>query len=478
MLLGEKHIDKNSALKKTKIVMAIPFDNIPQKDVSMVEKEVNKIVEKKLGIQVQFVATASYSKEVSLLLSGKEQLDIMAAPDGKYMEAYINGMLVPLDDYLEKYGQGIIEQVGRKNIECCNINNTLYGIPTNSDYACVDNCYMLRKDILDKYNIKAEDIKTYSDLEKVFALIKKNEPNLTILIPGYGTILSTQYYLVSNNGFRPGVHMNYGQNEKIDNIFETKEYMDSLKRIRKWYLKGYLSEDIFGETEPVLKRVKQGKIFAYTTKGKPGIESQDKTGEDNEMVCVKLGKASISYNSMSGHPYVITKNTISPELAMRVLNLFYTDADIMNLLSYGVEGIHYKKLNNGFITYADKEKKNLFLNNAWNMPNQFITYVWEGNDKNLWENLKKFNEESIQSCELGFNFDFSEVAAEYASVREIYKTYSVILENGLVNPEDGLQHMLQEMRENGLDRILALERKQFANWEKGKKKEDKRQIKK
>ena len=40
------------------------------------------------------------------------------------MEAYINGMLIPLDDYLEKYGQGIIEQVGRKNIECCNINNT------------------------------------------------------------------------------------------------------------------------------------------------------------------------------------------------------------------------------------------------------------------------------------------------------------------------------------------------------------------
>lgn len=46
MLLGGKHIDKNSTLKKTKIVMAIPFDNIPQKDILMVEKEVNKIVER------------------------------------------------------------------------------------------------------------------------------------------------------------------------------------------------------------------------------------------------------------------------------------------------------------------------------------------------------------------------------------------------------------------------------------------------
>lgn len=33
----------------------------------------------------------------------------------------------------------------------------------------------------------------------------------------------------------------------------------------------------------------------------------------------------------------------------------------MNLLSYGVEGVHYKKLDNGFITYVGKEKKNHFL---------------------------------------------------------------------------------------------------------------------
>lgn len=80
MLLGGKHIDKNRYIKKDQNSHGNSFVNIPQKDILMVEKEVNKIVEKKLGIQVQFVATASYSKEVSLLLSGKEQLDIMAAP--------------------------------------------------------------------------------------------------------------------------------------------------------------------------------------------------------------------------------------------------------------------------------------------------------------------------------------------------------------------------------------------------------------
>ena len=342
------------------------------------------------------------------MLTSGEQVDILWGSNSLFVKAYVNRQLCDLEPLLKENGKDIIDAVGWKYINCCRIGGTLYGLPNNRDFAAGWDSYALRKDILNKYNIKASDIKNIKDLEKVFDLVLEKE-NGVVPLACTGSLFGNFSLADGINSLVSGGHENYGQEDEVVDIFETEEYMDALKRIRKWYLKGYLRKDIFGETEPALKRVKQGKVFAYTTKGKPGIESQDKTGEDNEMVCVKLGKASISYNSISGHPYVITKNTISPELAMKVLNLFYTDADIMNLLSYGVEGVHYKKLDNGFITYVGKEKKNPFLNNAWNMPNQFITYVWEGNDKNLWENLKKFNEESIQSCELGFNFDFSEV---------------------------------------------------------------------
>ena len=149
---------------------------------------------------------------------------------------------------------------------------------------------------------------------------------------------------------------------------------------------------------------------------------------------------------------------------MKLLNLFYTDSDIMNLLCYGVEGIHYKKLPDGHITFADEKNRNPFLNHAWSKPNQFISAVWEGTPLDVWEELRRFNETAIQACDVGFNFDISEVETEYAVVAEIYDTYKVLLENGMVNPEEGLTKMLREMREAGIEDILTVERQQFAHW--------------
>ena len=100
MLLGGKHIDKNSTLKKTKIVMAIPFDNIPQKDILMVEKEVNKIVEKK------FVRIGEGSMTYSI---GHHRFIEMARAAGavyKIGEAKGNTILINLevfDEYMEQF---------------------------------------------------------------------------------------------------------------------------------------------------------------------------------------------------------------------------------------------------------------------------------------------------------------------------------------------------------------------------------------
>lgn len=446
----------------TKLVAAIPFSGVSKKDIALVEDEVNKITEEQLGVTVEFAATESYTDQVNMMLSGEEQLDVMAVMNGQLIENYLNDRLLPLDDYLEEYGQGIIEQVGEKVIHCCDINNNLYGIPNNKDYAAESNSYMMRKDLLEKYHINPENIKTMEDLEQVFAVIKEKEPDLTVLLPGYGTILSNRYYL--NGIFRPGVHMDYGREKEIVNLFETEEYFQDLKTVRRWYLKGYLDEEVLSSTESVLKRVEKGEVFAYTTKGQPNILSQDDLPGGPEMVCVALDPPSISYNAIADFAYVIPENTASPEKAMELLNLFYTNADVMNLLCYGVEGIHYKKMSDGHITFVDEKRGNPFLNHAWSKPNQYITYVWEGTPLSVWEELRRFNETAIQACDVGFNFDIGEVETEYAVVEQIYNEYKVILENGLVNPEKGLTKMLRKMKEAGIEDILTVERQQFALW--------------
>lgn len=446
-----------------RLVVAVSISGIPEDDRELMLEQLNEITKRKLGIQVELAAPSDYNNRVNLMLAGNEQLDIVLASSNMFLENYMNSKLAAIDELLKKYGQGIIGQVGKAAIDACRINGRLYGVPNNRDYAAGSNAYMLRKDILDKYGIDPDEIRSMEDLEKVFDTVKKGEPDMTVLASGAGTMLAHLCFTLGG-GLRVGAHMDYGRDDELVNLYETQEYLDALLMVRRWYMRGYLDQDILGQTENLFTRVRNGELFAYTTKGRPGLIAQEEIGSGREMVCVQFGENAISYNSIASFQWAITQNTVSAEKSMKLLNLFYTDADIMNLLCYGVEGVHYVKTEDGHITYADEEKGNPFVNNAWKMPNQFITHVWEGNPLTLWKDMREFNENAIHCCDLGFNFDVSKVSTEYAVLNEIYSRYKQVLENGLVNPREGLKAMNKEMKDNGIDEVIEKKRQQYEEW--------------
>lgn len=464
------------------LVVAIPFTGIAREDVQLVEDEINKITKRELNITVKFPklsTSTNYYYDATAMLSSPEQLDIMVGGFGSFMECYVDKKLLPLDNLLERYGQDIIQQVGEEKIHYCDIYDALYGIPINGNYTQQANCYALRKDILDKYNICPDDIKTEEDLENVFAFIHEKEPEMLILDSGSTrasehTMLSNQFFLDTGTGTVPLTsNMDYGREKKLVSTFTSEEYMNALKRVRQWYLKGYIDEDIYGRTKSLTDRLQSGEVFGYTTKKLWNNSDNNIIWNGSvELALISLDEEVLNYNGYSSMPYVITANTVSAEASMKLLNLLYSSEDIENLLCYGVEGIHYKKTSDGHITFVNEKKYNPFLRNNYNMPNQYITHVWEGKELDFWEQVKKKNETAIQSCRMGFNFDYSNVDAEYNQVNEIYQEYKWILENGMENPEFALNEMLEEMERGGLDLILREEQAQYDAWQKNREEEE------
>lgn len=430
------------------------------------KEEINNITREKLGIEVDLqVIGSDYTNAVELMLTSGEQLDVLCGSNTLFMKMYINKQLCNLEPLLDEYGQDIVAAVGRENINCCRIGGVLYGLPNNRDFAAGWDSYALRKDILDKYGIKKEDIRTIEDLEGIFDLILEKEPDMVPL--GCSGSLFGNFALADGiNSFPAGGHTNYGQDEEIVNIFETDEYMAMLKRVRRWYLKGYMGKNVLENTSGVASMIKKGQAFAGAVKNKPGIEVQESLKCGREMVVVQFGETAISYNSMAAYPWMITKNTISIEKSMELLNLLYSNADIMNLMSYGIEGKDYVKTDDGHICLPEGKDSNPYYSMAWTVPNQFITYVWEGNPLNLWDQMREWNKNALKSCEIGFNFNVFPVAKQYMALEEIYSNYKPVLESGSVNPEQGLEKMLKELRENGLEEVIQEKRKQFVNFRK------------
>ena len=120
----------------------------------------------------------------------------------------------------------------------------------------------------------------------------------------------------------------------------------------------------------------------------------------------------------------------------------------------------------GHIRAREGKKGNPYYGGSWRLQNQFITKVWEGNPLNVWDQVKQYNEDALHSCEIGFNFNVFPVAQKYLKLQEIYDSYEPILESGLVNPENGLKQMLEELKQNGLDEVIAEKRRQFVSWKK------------
>lgn len=446
------------------LVVAYPSSAAGSKDQEMVEELVNRMVRKKLGLEIKFVViSSSYEKLVNRMLSGKEQLDIIFTSN-MYTELVLNKELYELSDLIKQYGQGIIKELGQEIVDTCLVKGKLYGIPNNRDFAVGWNAYMLRKDILDKYNIKPDSIETISDLEAVFTLVKENEENMQVVDVQGSTMFLNCYFADGVNGSPIGVLMDSAQSEKFVNVFETKEYMNALKRVRKWYLAGFMGKDGLERTETVYKKIQNNKLFSYAYRGKPGVEQQETMSCGTEMVCVQLGENIVSHNSPAAMPWAITNNTASAQKAMELLNLLYTDKDILNLLCYGIENVHYVKTEDGHITYPEKNNINIFIGNAWRMPNQFLTYVWEGSSLNLWEEMRLFNKNAIQGKDFGFNFDIEPVSTKYILLEDIYRRYKSILENGLVDPKEGLEEMNKEMKANFIDEVIEEKQRQFDEW--------------
>lgn len=73
---------------------------------------------------------------------------------------------------------------------------------------------------------------------------------------------------------------------------------------------------------------------------------------------------------------------------MMFLNLLNTDPELMTMLNYGIEGIHYDVVNGGEVKFTDKRKDYSPWTNG--MGNVTILPPQEGQGADFWDNFKAY----------------------------------------------------------------------------------------
>ena len=462
--------DGEAAAAPVELTMAFfTFGSTPA-DLPAVQDAINKIASEKINAKVKLlpISFGAWNQQMNLMLTAGERLDLLvtgSSPTLGYSSQVAKGHLLALDELVRQYGQDIAAAMDPAFLRAGQINGEIYGIPTLRDMAS-NNGVLFRKDLLDKHGLNAGEIKTIDDLEKALKLLSDNEPGLT-LAAANGSIVD-HLVNIDNLGDFLGVLLNGGAELKVVNWFETPEYAELLRRVRDWYEKGYILKDLATNKEATHDLVKGQRSFGFMNYLKPGIDPQESRFAGIPMVSASLTEPLSTTSKVTNIMWGIPRHSQYPEKAMQFLNLMYSDKEIINLFDWGIEGKHYVKTGTEnvikFPDGVDASNSGYNLNQGWMFGNQYLSYVFEGDDPEIYIKTKEFSNSAIKSKALGFTFDSTPVKTEIAALTNVLDQFKPGLESGALDPEKNLPEFIAKLRAAGIEKVIAEKQKQLDAW--------------
>lgn len=439
----------------------------PQKDLDKVEAEINKYTAEKIGVTVdmKMIDFGDYSQKMQVMAASGEPMDILFTSSWAfdYVQNARKGAFMELDDLIEKHGQGIKEVLDPAFLEGSKVDGHNYGIPANKELPAQE-VWRFNKNLVEKHNLDISNVKSLESLEPLLKAIKEKEPNVVPLAinKDFQPMLSFDYVIEK---MPMAVRLDDNGELKVINFLEDPETMETLKIMNKFYKAGYISPEA-ATTTSTQDLFTSSNWFVDRAATQPFADNTWSQSYGYPIVSKAAGDATIFNWSVMGSMQAISANSDHPEEAMKFLNLLNTDAYLRNLVDSGIEGEHYKKVD-------EKRMENLPKSKDYDMPtfslgNVMLTFLSPEDPDTKWDEFKKFNESGKPAPLLGFNFDPTKVSTELAAVNNVKEEFWAPLMTGTVDPEVYLPKAVEKLNAAGLDKIMVEAQAQVDAWKASK----------
>lgn len=489
MLLASGESEGTKAGQQAKLVW-LAMGPAKQKDADEVWAVFNTQLQKKLPgttVDMQIVAAAAYADRWKLALSANEQIDIA----GRYWVSNLDvevakGALLPLDDLLNKYGPDIKKNLPGWVLEKGKAaDGKIYEIPCYQ--TMVDMRYALRfpKDLADKYGMKATSAQLLSqefmtqaswDLLSAYLAKAKADGNLR---KGVGTPVSWLWEKGTEN-VGAGVKVNFkGKPIKLYNAYDNEYFRAMIATQAKWYQDGYIRKDVLAMTDPRVDDGKPDGTIAWVH-GSMGDDEQsqfDTTRYGYPIVVYSVQAYDRVSYAHSATNLGIAMTAKYPDRAMQVMNYLQSEGgkDLYNLLTWGLEGKHYKKVSANRIEtigYAGQGNADSPYGLwKWAIGNTAFSWLTQSDTDTYIDIWMKNNGSAVASQLMGWVPDPEPTKTEEAQIRAVATEYTNQLAYGVLGAgyEAKYQEFLGKLKAAGIDKVIAEYQRQVDKYFAGKK---------
>lgn len=429
-------------------------------DQKLIEDEVNKIVKEKINATVKLrpVDFGSYTTKLNTASAAGEKFDLVWTANWafNYDENVKKGAFIPLDELLEKHAPETKKAIPSFTWDATKYQGEIYAVP---NYQTITSRYgvSLRKDLVDKYGFDTSSVKRLEDLEPFLKQVKENEKGIVpLMLTGPGTVFEPFMYGFDDSGVRIG-----DDTFQSNWLEQTPEYKSFVELMRGWFEKGYINDD--ASTVKQIDSIYNGKYATGLESAmKPGYEAEKKASNGGyDVIGIPLTEATTRRTSNITTLTAISRTSANPDRAMMLIELVNNDPELYNLLSFGIEGKHYEKVEDNTVKIGANAG---YRAQNWVFGNVFNGYLVEGQAADTWEETKKLNESAFVQPTFGFAFDDTNIKAEYANVMAVKAEYQPLLMTGTVDPDKYLPEYLEKLRNAGAEKVQAELQKQLDAW--------------
>ncbi|MBQ7788205.1 MAG: hypothetical protein IJ398_00960 [Clostridia bacterium] len=339
-----------------------------------------------------------------------------------------NNNLQELDKYVSASGSTYsnINKLIRANIlSQMKFNGKTYAIPNNHLFADSYQYMLIDKAVFDSQDdYKIDDIKdVFSCAEYLNAVGNAGESGI---VPLVATLSDAPGIVWLDKEMNMGTSLS---SEALSNIYDNEEYNKFVSLYKDLSDKGYAKAELQDGEKSAVK-------FFY------GTSDEAKALEDKYYIVkstAPIANAEDVFASMFG----ISKYSINPDRAMKVLYLLYFDSEVRTLLQYGIEGVDYTTELDDDRVERLKIKDTAYKMNILYTGNEFYTYPGDGYAIDEWDDVKATNLDMVVNPFVRFEYYLNSSKVTSAN-KTLIKEYKEALATVIAETSTSVEGMSSE----------------------------------
>lgn len=466
-----------------------------QKDSEEVFKAVNEKLKTYKGFEnvdldITVYPSSDYQKKFLLLQTSGADVDVVQTYSLKDTEEIRNGSFIPLDDYIKKSDK-FDDAFPDWLFDYAKVDGKTWFVPNYQLLANVDYSFITRKELSDQYG----DMKKMQD---TFLAADTFDESCWDAMEEYLETLSKNGKI--GKGYMPLDSLTWTLQKGYEDVGErfivkagddshTIMYMDEMperihafKRMSDFFKKGYIRKDI-ASAESTDADYANANGYVLWHNGLRWNEELRNVTIDNieKKYNIKVDYAMTkeyefipSYNAAGG--MAISAKSKNPDTAFKFIELMNCEEgkDLYNMVVYGIEGKHYKKIGDNQIEVLGNSQGQATSSSnyglwKWNTGNTKYAYN-TANETTSPELIDEVNngERAVRSSLTGFKLDTTSITTEIAQMNTVFEEYKALNLGTYSDVDKTYKEYMAKLKTAGLEKVRKEIQKQVDEFFKNK----------